>query len=137
MSDISRRAWDRLEGQMTLQPVGLRDVFMAMIVDIKLNHVGQEAAVKAAILGQKYGLQKKELGGFALFVGDERREHHCPICSGRSGYFWPSSIWEAEGTRDHLRRRASSIFRALHGFEQGLQHDFWPGFPFTDEDDLL
>lgn len=43
-----------------------------------------------------------------------------PICSDRTGYFFPANAWEVIATIGHLRRMRDGVDASIHGLEGSM-----------------
>ena len=43
-----------------------------------------------------------------------------PVCSDRTGYFFPANAWEVITTIEHLRRMRDGVEASIHGLEGSM-----------------
>lgn len=83
--------------------------------------------LKRCCLGQESAISSKRLRKmFHIREADLRKMIHnlrvegIPICSDRTGYFFPANAWEVIATIGHLRRMRDGVEASIHGLEGSM-----------------
>jgi hypothetical protein len=84
-----------------------------ILLELLQDQVGKENAVKSKQLEILFSMKGATIRGLINTL----RRHGNPICSGREGYWFASSIEEVEKTKEHLQGRMFGLKGALKGLE--------------------
>lgn len=90
---------------------------MDLATRLKTKHNGEENAVKSPVLEKCYHCSGAEIRKQI----NELRCNGIPICSTSKGYFYASSVSEAESTIAQLDSRVRRISAARNGIMRGLK----------------
>ena len=72
---------------------------------------GRENAISGKHLKKRFRVHEAELRKLVHNL----RVDGAPICSDRTGYFYPANAWEVIATIGHLRRMRDGVEKAIEG----------------------
>ena len=78
--------------------------------------LGRENAVSGKRLKKMFRVRGAELRKMVHNL----RVEGIPICSDRTGYFFPANAWEVIATIGHLRRMRDGVEASIHGLEGSM-----------------
>lgn len=78
--------------------------------------LGQESAISSKRLRKMFHIREADL---RKMIHNLRAEG-IPICSDRTGYFFPANAWEVIATIGHLRRMRDGVEASIHGLEGSM-----------------
>lgn len=85
--------------------------------------LGQENAVSGKRLKKMLRVREARLRKMVHNL----RVEGIPICSDRTGYFFPANAWEVIATIGHLRRMRDGVDASIHGLEGSMGAFRLPG----------
>ena len=77
---------------------------------------GRENAISGKQLKKRFRIHEAELRKLVHNL----RVDGAPICSDRTGYFYPANAWEVIATIGHLRRMRDGVDASIHGLEGSM-----------------
>ena len=84
---------------------------------------GRETAVSGTRLKKMFRVREAELRKMVHNL----RVEGIPICSDRTGYFYPANAWEVIATIGHLRRMRDGVEASIRGLEKATGAFRLPG----------
>ena len=84
---------------------------------------GRETAVSGKRLKKMFRVREAELRKMVHNL----RVEGIPICSDRTGYFYPANAWEVIATIGHLRRMRDGVEASIRGLEKATGAFRLPG----------
>jgi len=90
---------------------------------LKKHCLGQENAVSGKRLKKILRVHEAELRKLVHNL----RVDGAPICSDRTGYFYPANAWEVIATIGHLRRMRDGVEKAIRSLERATGAFRLPG----------
>ena len=77
---------------------------------------GRENAISGKQLKKMFRVREAELRKMVHNL----RVEGIPVCSDRTGYFFPANAWEVIATIGHLRRMRDGVDASIHGLEGSM-----------------
>ena len=84
---------------------------------------GRENAIRGKQLKKRFRIHEAELRKLVHNL----RVDGAPICSDRTGYFYPANAWEVIATIGHLRRMRDGVEKAIRSLERSTGDFRLPG----------
>lgn len=85
--------------------------------------LGRENAISGKRLKKMFHVREAELRKMVHNL----RVEGIPICSDRTGYFYPANAWEVIATIGHLRRMRDGVEASIRGLEGSMGAFRLPG----------
>lgn len=95
---------------------------------LRRHCLGRESAVSGKQLKKMLRVREADL---RKMIHNLRAEG-IPICSDRTGYFFPANAWEVIATTGHLRRMRDGVEASIRGLERATGAFRLPGGGGTD-----
>ena len=83
---------------------------------LKKHCPGRENAISGKQMKKRFRIHEAELRKLVHNL----RVDGAPICSDRTGYFFPANAWEVIATIGHLRRMRDGVDASIHGLEGSM-----------------
>ena len=90
---------------------------------LKKHCLGRENAISGKQLKKMFRVREAELRKMVHNL----RVEGIPICSDRTGYFYPTNAWDVITTIGHLRRMRDGVDASIHGLEGSMGAFRLPG----------
>ena len=81
---------------------------------LKKHCPGRENAISGKQLKKMFRVREAELRKMVHNL----RVEGIPVCSDRTGYFFPANAWEVIATIGHLRRMSDGMEQSIRGLER-------------------
>ena len=94
-----------------------------LLEHLQRHCLGRENAVSGKRLKKMFRVRE---AGLRKLVHNLRVEG-MPICSDRTGYFYPANAWEVIATIGHLRRMSDGMEQSIRGLERATGAFRLPG----------
>ena len=90
---------------------------------LKKHCPGRENAISGKQMKKRFRIHEAELRKLVHNL----RVDGAPICSDRTGYFYPANAWEVIATIGHLRRMRDGVEKAIRSLERSTGDFRLPG----------
>ena len=90
---------------------------------LKKHCPGRENAISGKQMKKRFRIHEAELRKLVHNL----RVDGAPICSDRTGYFYPANAWEVIATIGHLRRMRDGVEKAIRSLERATGAFRLPG----------
>ena len=104
-------------------PIFMKAKEKQLLEYLKKHCPGRENAISGKQMKKRFRIHEAELRKLVHNL----RVDGAPICSDRTGYFYPANAWEVIATIGHLRRMRDGVEKAIRSLERATGAFRLPG----------